>query len=148
MVIAFLLAGAAAAGQPSAEAQRLGRELANHGTLAALLPMMKAKEVDELVAAHGELGPADKAKLRDVAERTFDQGRERIISATGRAYAQRLSVADLRRLAAFYRTPAAGRFQAALPSVIAETVAGLGKMDFKGDVMAAYCKETGKLCGK
>ena len=148
MVIAFLLAGAAAAAQPSAEAQRLGRELANHGTLAALLPMMKAKEVDELIAVHPELGPADKAKLRQVAERTFEQGRQRIISATGRAYAQRLSVADLRRLVAFYRTPAAGRFQAALPSMIGETVAGLGKMDFKGDVVAAYCKETGRLCAK
>jgi formate dehydrogenase maturation protein FdhE len=146
MVIAFLLAGAAATAQPSAEARRLGRELANHGTLAALLPMMKGKEVDELVAAHRELSPAEKAKLRNMADRTFEQGRDRILSATGRAYAQRLSVTDLRRLVAFYRTATAARFQAVLPSVIGDTVAGLGKMDFKGDVLAAYCKETGKLC--
>jgi hypothetical protein len=146
VVIALFLAAAVV--QPSAEAERLGRELANHGTLAALLPLMKTQAVNDLVAAHKELSAADQGQLRETADRVFNQGRDRILIATGHAYAKALSVNDLRRIVAFYRTPAAARFQAALPDVIGGTVAGMGKMDFKGDVLAAYCKETGKLCGK
>lgn len=48
MVIAFLLASAAA--QSSPDALRLGKELAHHGTLATLLPLLKEKEIGELVA--------------------------------------------------------------------------------------------------
>ena len=29
-----------------------------------------------------------------------------------------------------------------------DTMQRIGTMDFKGDVRAAYCKETGKLCAK
>ncbi|MFL6720931.1 MAG: DUF2059 domain-containing protein [Sphingomonas sp.] len=146
MVILLVLAAAAA--QPSVEALKLGRELAGHGTLAALLPMMKAKEVDDLLAAHKELNAADQERLRKIAGEVFDQGRERIFAAEGQAYAKALSVDDLRAILAFYRTPAADRFQAALPQVIGGTVAAMGKMDFKADGTAAYCKQTGKLCGK
>jgi hypothetical protein len=35
-----------------------------------------------------------------------------------------------------------------MPGVIGDTMKEIGSMDFKGDVRAAYCKETGKLCGK
>jgi hypothetical protein len=148
MVTILLLAAAAAAAQPSVEAQRLGRELANHGTLAALLPVIKAQEVHDLLASHKNLSAADQARLRRVADGVFARGRERLLTATGRAYAEKLSVADLRKLVAFYRTPVADRAQAALPLVIGETMRSVGKMDFKGDVLAAFCKETGKLCGK
>ena len=146
MVILLFLGVAAA--QPSPEALRLGRELADHGTLAALLPLLKAKEIAELVADHKQLSPADQAQLRETAEKVFNKGRDRILSATGQAYAQQLSVGDLRKLVAFYRTPAAARFQAALPKVIGDTAVNMGTMDFKSDVVAAYCKDTGKLCGK
>lgn len=145
MVIAFLLA--AAASQPSTEALRLGKELAQHGTLAALLPLMKAKEVEELVAAHPELDDAGKAKLRTTADQVFEIGRDRILGATGAAYARMMTVSDLKAAVAFYRSPAGRRFQAALPNVIAGAAKDMGKLDFKGDVLAAYCKETGKLCG-
>lgn len=147
-MVALLLMFAAAAAQPSSQAESLGRELADHGTLAALLPLLKAKEIDEILAAHKELSAADQTRLRGTAEKVFDKGREHILSATGHAYAARLSIADLRKLVAFYRTPAAARFQAALPQAIGDTVANMGKMDFKADVLAAYCEETGKLCAK
>jgi hypothetical protein len=146
MVILLFLGVAAA--QPSSEALRLGRELADHGTLAALLPLLKAKEIAELVADHKQLSPADQAQLRETAEKVFNKGRDRILSATGQAYAKQLSVGDLRKLVAFYRTPAAARFQAALPKVIGDTAVNMGTMDFKSDVITAYCKDTGKLCGK
>ena len=144
MVIAFLLAAAAA--QPSPEALQLGKALAAHGSLAAMLPMIKAKEVSELVADHQNLTPADQARLRATADQVFERGRDRILTAEGTAYANAMSVDDLRQVLAFYRSAAGARFEAALPGVIAGTAANMGKVDFKADVLAAYCKQTGKLC--
>jgi hypothetical protein len=144
MVIAFLLAAAIA--QPSSESLQLGKELAKHGTLAALLPMIKAKEVGELVADHPSLNAVDQEKLRATADQVFEGGRDRILTAEGASYAQAMSIDDLKAALAFYRSPAGARFEAALPKVIAGTAMNMGKVDFKGDVLAAYCKQTGKLC--
>jgi hypothetical protein len=38
--------------------------------------------------------------------------------------------------------------QAALPKVIMSTMESMKGADFKTDLQAAYCKETGKLCAK
>ena len=146
MVILLLLA--AAATQPSPEALRLGREIAGSGTLAALLPLMKQQQVGELIAAHPELGSSDQAQLRVTADRVFTSGRDRILDAEGRAYAVNLSLGELRTIAEFYRTTAAKRLRVALPKVIQSTMGAMQGVDFKADVLAAYCKETGKLCGK
>jgi len=142
-VIVALALGAAA---PTPEAVTLGRQLAETGTLASLLPLIQAKEAEELVAAHPELSQADKAALQATAKRVFEAGRDRLMAATGRAYAERLSITDLRKLVVFQKSGAARRFQAATPQAIAATMQSVGKMDFKGDVVAAFCKETGKLC--
>ena len=142
MILALLLAAA----EPTPEALKLGRQLAEQGTLASLLPLIKAKETEELLAAHPELSPDEKAALKAVAERVFQTGRSRLMEATGRAYAERLSVRDLRRLVAFHKTGAAQRFQAATPQAIAATLQSVGKLDFKGDVSDAFCRQTGKLC--
>ena len=47
---------------------------------------------------------------------------------------------------AFSRTEAASHYRDAMPRIAASTMAAAGAMDFKKDVVAAYCKETGKLC--
>lgn len=146
MVMLILLAAAAA--QPSPDALRLGRKLAEVGTLATILPMMKKSEVEELINDHPELDSDDQAKLRASADRVFETGRERLLSATGRAYAEHLSIADLRSVLAFQSSAVAKRYRAVTPQVIADTMKNVGKLDFKGDVAAAYCKETGKLCRK
>ena len=143
MLMAMALA---AASVPSAQAERLGRQLADAGMLAALLPLMKAKEIDELVREAKALSATDKARLRATAERTFDAGRERLLNATGHAYAERLSIADLKLLVAFHRSATAKRAQAALPEVIASSMQSVGQMDFKGDVRKAFCAKSGKLC--
>ncbi len=144
MILALMLAAAAAA--PSPEALSLGRQLAETGALAGLLPQISAKETEELVADHPEFSAADKAALRATARRVFEAGRDRLMDATGRAYAERLSVRDLRKLVAFQRSGAAHRYQAAMPQAIAATMQSVGKMDFKADVAAAFCKEKGRLC--
>ena len=142
MVIALLLAAAA----PSAEALALGRQIAEAGTLASFVELVQTKETDELVEAHPELSDADKAKLRVTARSVYQLGRERLMQATARAYAERLSVADMRDVVAFQKSRAGQTYRGAIPAVIAATVESVGEMDFKGDVLAAYCKETGKLC--
>ena len=145
VMIAWLLAAAA---QPSAEALRLGRQLAETGTLATVLPLVQHKETEELVAAHPELSAAGKDLLRSTAQAVYRQGRDRLMQAEAESYARTLSISDLRSAVAFQNSPSGKRYRAAIPQVIADTMRQLGRMDFKGDVLAAYCKETGKLCGK
>ena len=145
MVIALLLAAAA---QPSAEALRLGWQLAETGTLATVLPLVQHKETEELVAAHPELSAAGKDLLRSTAQAVYRQGRDRLMQAEAVSYARTLSISDLRSAVAFQNGPSGKRYRAAIPQVIGDTMRQLGRMDFKGDVLAAYCKETGKLCGK
>jgi len=144
MVIALLLAAAA----PSAEALALGRQIAEAGTMASFIELVQAKETDELVEAHPELGDSDKVKLRAVARVVYQSGRERLMQASARAYAERLSIADMRDIVGFQKSRAGQSYRGAIPAVIAATVESVGEMDFKGDVTAAYCKQTGKLCAK
>ncbi len=142
MVIALLIAAAA----PSAEALALGRQIAESGTMASFIELVQAKETDELVEAHPELSDADKTKLRATARSVYQLGRERLMQASARAYAGRLSVADMRDVVAFQKSRAGQAYRGAIPAVIAATVESVGEMDFKGDVSKAYCKATGKLC--
>jgi hypothetical protein len=146
MVILIALAGAAA--QPSPEALRLGRQIANAGTLATVLPVMQKKETEEILAAHTELSAAEKAQLRATSQRTYEAGLDRILRTEGAAYAHQLSLTDLRAIVAFQQGAVGKHYRAAVPEVIKATMQQIGTMDFKSDVIAAYCKETGKLCGK
>lgn len=147
MVIALLLL-AATTPAPSAEALRLGNEIARHGTLAALLPMKEQQDTLELLAEDKTLSGAEQAKLREMVKRLYADGEAKLFAATGRVYAERLSVADLRAIAAFYRSSAAGRFQQVVPSAIMTAMQQVGQVDLKKDARTAFCKETGKLCGK
>ena len=141
LFLALVLAAAA----PTAEAEQLGSELAESGTLAAMLPLIQAKETEELLA-QSDLSDADRAALRVTAKRVFEDGRKRLLAATGKAYAERLSVEDLRELVAFEKSDAAKRYRGAMPGAIAAAMQAVGQMDFKKDVRAAFCKDTGKLC--
>ena len=149
MVISLLLlVAAAAAAQPSAEALMLGRQIAESGTLATVLPLVQRKETDDLIADHPELRGAERERLRATAVRVYQAGRERLMQAEAASYARQLSIDDLRAIARFQRSATGQRFRAALPNVIGDSMRQIGKMDFKGDVMAAYCRETGKLCAR
>jgi hypothetical protein len=147
MVIGLLLAAVAAA-QPTPEALRLGEQLARVGTLSTLLPAMKDGEVQGLIKDHPELSESDREALLNIADVVYATGRDRLFAATARAYAEHLIIEDLKAVLAFQSTRAAQRYREATPEVIAETMKNVGKLDFKGDVLAAYCKETGKLCDK
>ncbi len=134
------------AAQPSAEALALGREMAQVGTLATILPMMEKAETDALVAEDPTLTATEQEKLRAMAHASFMAGQEKALAADARAYATHLSVEDLRALVAFSKTDAAAHLRAAMPAIAASTMQEMGTVDFKGEVRAAFCKETGKLC--
>lgn len=132
---------------PSPRALALGRELAESGTLASLLPLLIAKDTEELVGEYEDLTAAEQQRLRAVAAEVAAKGTERLFAAQARAYAMRLSEADLAALVTASRTPAQQRYRAALPAAIAATMAGVGELDLKKDIRAAWCKESGKGCG-
>jgi hypothetical protein len=142
MILALLLAAAT----PPAEAEELGLRLARVGTLASLLPIIAAKETEELVADHPDYSDADKATLRKVAGETYATHMESVLKAEGHAFATRLSVSDLKILVAFQESDVAKRFRALQPQIIGETMASIGRIDAKKDAMAAFCKQTGKGC--
>ena len=147
-MILATLALAQAVVTPSAEAVDLGTRLARAGSIMSLLPLIAKKDTEELVAAHPELTPEEKGKLRDTAARTFAAGTDRIAAAFGRSYATRLDVASLRALVAQAESPEQQRLRAVQPQVMAEAIAAVGELDFRKDVTAAFCRDTGKLCNR
>lgn len=147
-MVTLLLFAAAAAAQPSPEALRLGHILAENGTLGTLLPMLQQKETDELVADHAELTAAQKQALKATARRVYDKERGKLMDVEAWAFAKQLSIADLRVISAFETCSAGQRFRAANPAVIMAVMQSLAGVDYKKDVAAAFCAETGKLCAK
>lgn len=145
-ILFFLIA--AVDNPPSAEAQRLGRTIAEHGTLASLLPVMEVKETEELLSEDPTLTNAEKTQLRATAKQVFRASYDRLMTATGKAYAEQLDISDLRALARFYESPVAARYQAATPKVIVASMQSVGKLDFKNDVRSAFCRATKRLCAK
>ena len=145
-MISLLVAVAIGSAQPSDEAQRLGLFLAEQGTLASLLPLQKKKETDDLLKENPDLSDVERRQLRETADDVFKKLYDKLMKVTGDAYAHKLSLADLRSLSQFYHLPVAARYRAATPAVILQTVQSIGSMDFKGDVRAAFCSKTKKLC--
>jgi hypothetical protein len=150
MIVTLLLvqAAAAAAVVPTPEAEALGARLARSGSIMALLPLVAQKDTDEMVKEHLELSPAEQQKLRDTAKATYETGIKRIETAFGTAYAKRFTAAELAELVKQAETPAQQKLRAAQPMVMAEAIGAIGKLDFKADTLAAFCRDTGKLCPK
>ena len=131
---------------PSAEAEALGRRVAETGTLASLLPLLVAKDIEELVGQHPELDDAGKARLRAMAAETAKVGVNRMLAAVGHQYALRLSIRDLTALVAFNESPVAKAWRAAEPQVIVATMQTVEGFDLKRDAWSAYCNSAGVTC--
>jgi len=143
ILLALLLQAASA---PTAEAARLGTEIARSGTFSQIAPMLVQQQTDELVRDTNGLSLADQATLRMVAAETGRTMVERVTERMGVAYASALSEADMRTILAFNRTDAARKYRAAEPNAMAAAAQSMGGMDFKRDVLKAFCAKTGKGC--
>jgi hypothetical protein len=131
---------------PTPVTLELGRRLAEAGTLASLLPMVAAKEMEELVAVHPELSAAEIVALRTAVRATYEAGAARLFAAEGRAYAERLSADDLRALLAYHSGPLAQRMRAAQPAAIVAAMTALDGFDLKKNSWTAFCTTTGRAC--
>ncbi len=136
----------AAVSVASPEAERLGRELAASGSIEVILPIIAAKETDEVIAQHPELAANDQELLRQTGQKVAVEGRNKLIYAFGHQWALALKITDLRALVAFNKTAAATHYRSLMPAVTLGALQTLGKLDFKRDLAAAFCSQTGKLC--
>lgn len=149
IALAALLVAAPLAAQtaaPTAEAEALGRRVAESGTLASLFPLLIAQDTEELVKQHSELDDAGKAKLRATATATAKAALDRLFGTMGHEYAKRLSVADLKALVAFNEGPAAKAWRAAEPQVIIAAKTTIDGFDLRKESWDAYCKSPGVKC--
>lgn len=140
------LAIALAAAAPNTEQQRLGLELAKLGSIASMLPAIELEQTDQLLDEHPELGTRERLALRRIAHRVAVQGMDRLIEAEGRGYAERMSLEDLRAAVTFAKSPAGRRMHAAEPAIARTTLLAMRGYDYKREVMAGLCSETGKGC--
>lgn len=128
------------------EGERLGREVAENGMLAGLLPLVAQRDIESLITDNPSLTPAEQAQLRSIGQRVFAAGLDRLMTATGHAFAERMTVPQLRAVAAFYRTPGARALRGATPAAMIASLQAVAGVDLKRDVRAAFCAETRKLC--
>jgi hypothetical protein len=148
MTISLILAAAAAASQPSAEALELARQVAAQGMLAQIAPVQTQSEVDQMIKDHPELSEPERKRLREIGQAHARALLDKVLDSEAGIIAGELSLEDLRAIVAFGKSPAAEHQRAALPKVMIGTVAALGKVDYAGGVRAAFCGETRKLCDK
>lgn len=134
------------ASAPTAEADALGKKVAEGGMLAALLPLAIAKDVAELVGKHPELDAAGKDRLRATAMALGSTKVDALMTTIGHQYALRLSLADLKALAAFNATEAASNRRAAEPLVIASSMKALDGFDLQKTAWAQFCKDPAAKC--
>ncbi|KQT33337.1 hypothetical protein ASG29_04545 [Sphingomonas sp. Leaf412] len=143
-MILLLLAAQAA----SPEAMALGERVAGSGAFSRLAPMVIADETEKLLRATPDLTPAEQTKLRAQAKATANAAMLTVRREMAVAYAKRLSIADLRAIAAFNESTVAARYTAATPAAVAAARNAMDKFDLATETRAAFCKDTGKLCTK
>lgn len=132
--------------EPSAEAMELARTISRSSLVATIFPAQSAAEIQTILKANPDLTAAEQATLRRISERRAAAMLDRFVEADARAHAQRLSLDDLRRIAAYEQSEAASRRRAALPFIMRDVMATLQTFDFGRAVRREFCAETGKLC--
>ena len=107
---------------------------------------MQQKEIAELEASHPELSQSERVALRATARRVFRDDLATLIKSEAAAFASQLSISDMRSIADFETSAAGRRYRAATPAVVGIVMQSMSKIDYKKDVTAAFCAQTGKLC--
>ena len=131
---------------PSAEKLALATEVASYSALATIGPLQTAAEVEDIIASNPDLTTEEQDRLRAIGRARAETLARDALAAEAAALAELLSLEDLRAIAEFERLPAAANQRAATPQVAMRVMQGLQGLDYKGEVKAAFCAETGKLC--
>jgi len=134
---------------PAVEAEQkiaLATEIVSTSLLAIVGPLQTAAEIEEIVAQHPELTPEEQASLRAVGTERAEAIGEAALATEAQALADALPLETLRTVAAYQRSEAAQAYRAVTPMVMSAVMQSLQGLDFKGEVRAAFCAESGKLC--
>ena len=131
---------------PSADAMEAARTISRNSVIVSLVPLQTKAEIEKMIVDNPGLSDTEKERLRTIGQREADAMMARFVEADAAAHAARLSVEDLRAIAAYESSPAAARRRTAMPAIIEATMARLGDADFGKAVRTAFCAETGKLC--
>ncbi len=147
-MIALLIALQVANAAPTREALRLGRGLAEVGSFGTITRAAGAAETEELVKSIPTPTAAEQQRLRSIAAARLASVRSVALDRVGAIYARRFTLADLQAITRFYASPAGRALSRETFASLPEIAAAMNGIDFKGDVRAAFCKETRKLCSK
>lgn len=142
----LILAILAAAVTP--EELDLGTKLARSGNVASIIPVIEMRQTEQLIETMPHLTKAERDRFRQIAHAVAEKGTDFLFRAEGRAYAERLSLADLKALIAFEESDVARRKRAAEPAVTIATMEAMRGFDFKQEVMKAFCAEAKKACAQ
>ena len=130
----------------TAEALEWGQKLAARGDFHAVIGAMGQAQTEELVRDTPGLSAAERDRLRQVAQRRLSAMRSRLTRVVGEIYARRFSLEDLKAIVAFFESPAGRAYTGAFPRTLPEIATALQGIDFKREVLADFCRETGKGC--
>lgn len=153
----ILLASGAAATPPimpgpppqppvTAEALEMGQRMAASGDFHAIIGAMSQAQLEEIVRETPDLSEAERARLGEIGRRHVSEIRSRLTRDVGAIYARRFSVEEMRSIVAFFESPAGRAYRNALPRMLPEIGAAMEGIDLKRDMLADFCRETGKGC--
>lgn len=147
-MIALLIATALSSAPASAEALRLGEQLARIGSFGTITGAMGAAQTEELVKSIPSATPAEQQQLRALATAHLAAIRVTTTAKVGAIYARHFTLPELRAITRFYASSAGHALTRETIASLPEIAGALQGIDFKGEVSAVFCKETGKLCAK
>ncbi|QPC97862.1 hypothetical protein [Qipengyuania soli] len=124
----------------------LAREIAGHSLLATLGPLQTAAEVEQIIADAPDLTAQEQDDLRTIGREKAEEIGKRAIEAEAQAMAAMLTLEDLDAIASFERSPAAAHRREIMPMIVGSIMQELAGLDYKGEVRAAFCEQSGKLC--
>jgi hypothetical protein len=93
------------------------------------------------------LSDAERARLREIGGATLAAGRARLLDTVGAIYARHFTASQLRAIVGFLESPDGRAYTGALPRLLPEIAAAMGTVNLAGEIRAAFCRETAKLCG-
>jgi len=125
----------------------LGRRLSELGDFNAIIGTMGNGEIERMATSTPGLTEAERARLRQVGQGVLARERARILPLVGDIYARHFTTEQLNAIIAFLESPPGRAYVGAFPRLLPQIAVAMQNVDLGREVRAAFCRETGKLCG-
>lgn len=133
---------------PSPAQLALGRRMAEAGDFNAIIGAMGHAQAEQIAREAPDLSDAERERLRATALRVLAEQRARLLDRLAPVYARVYPPDQLAAILAFLESPAGRAYTGGFLRLVPQIAAELEGVDFARDVRAAFCRETGKLCGE